>query len=315
MRAWRFVGFVLLALSSCIVPPGRFFSPLFESPREVPNKITHPVRDDVHLSVLWVGHATALIEIDDKVVLTDPVFTGSVGQTSKRLVEPGLDVENVPTVDAVVISHLHFDHLSLGSLELLQDRIRTLILPKDGLVYLTDFQFPALELDRWQHWEKDGLRITAVPVIHNGMRYGLDIGWMKRSFCGYVIQYHGVTVYFGGDSAYGPHYRETAKRFPKIDLALLPISPIEPRGFMKKSHVDPEEAVRAYLDLGARWMVPVHYGTFVNGQDLPGDVLRALGAAMRKHGLGKDRVAVLAIGEQRIFLRRDKSSDASQNRR
>ena len=293
-----------LLSSGCIVPVWRFFAPVFETPARVPNKITEPVRKDAHLAVLWVGHATVLIQIDDKIILTDPVFTNAEGQLSARLSEPGLAAENVPPVDAVLISHLHFDHLSLGSLELLEPKIRTLVMPQDGLVYLTDFSFPAMELPRWHSVDLDGLRITAVPVVHNGMRYGIDIGWMKRAFTGYVIQYHGVTVYFGGDTAYGPHFKETHNRFGHIDLALLPISPIEPRSFMKKSHVDPEEAVRGFLELGAERMVPMHYDTFVNGQDEPGDALRALRSAMKRHALDAERVAILRIGEQRVFLRR-----------
>jgi L-ascorbate metabolism protein UlaG (beta-lactamase superfamily) len=207
---------VLLACTGCIMNVGQALSPLFESPRRV-QKIAHPVRADARLAVLWVGHATVLIQIEDKLVLTDPVFTSAVGQLSARLVEPGLDVADVPKLDAVVISHLHFDHLSLGSLELLEDRIGTLLLPRGGTVYLTDFDFPSRELGRWQSFERDGLRITAVPVIHNGMRYGIDYGWMDHSYTGYVIEYRGVSVYVGGDSAYGGHYRTTRRRFPHID--------------------------------------------------------------------------------------------------
>ncbi len=292
-----------LVTSGCVVDFGHFVSPLFESPARV-SKLHNPVRKDAKLAVLWIGHATALIQIEDKLVLTDPVFTSSVGQMSARLVEPGLDVENLPQVDATLISHMHFDHLSLGTLDEIQDRVGTLVMPRGGLVYLTDFGFPVVELDRWQRFEKDGLRITAVPVIHNGMRYGIDIGWMDHTFTGYVIQYRGVTVYFGGDSAYGPHYKETRKRFPHIDLALLPISPIQPRSFMRKSHVDPDEAVVAFEDLGARWMLPIHYGTFVNGRDLPGDALGALDKAIRTRRVSRERVSVLGIGEQRVFLKR-----------
>ncbi len=122
-----------------------------------------------------------------------------------------------------------------------------------------------------------------------------------------MIEYRGVTVYFGGDSAWGDHYRQTARRFPKIDLALMPIAPIEPRSFMKRTHLDPREAIRAFLTLGARQMVPIHYDTFVNSQDDPGDALRSLRREMTKNRLGPDRVAILDFGEQRVFLRRASS--------
>ena len=92
-------------------------------------KLTDPIDKNARLAVLWIGHATALVQIDDKVILTDPVFTSSVGQLSKRLVEPGLDPENLPPVDAVLISHMHFDHLSLGSLEMIERKVRMLLMP------------------------------------------------------------------------------------------------------------------------------------------------------------------------------------------
>jgi N-acyl-phosphatidylethanolamine-hydrolysing phospholipase D len=290
-----------LLLASCISPI-RLAEPLFQSSHRVEKKIANPVRNDARLAVLWVGHASLLIQLDDRLVMTDPVFTSAVGQMSKRLVEPGLDVENVPRLDAVLISHMHYDHLSLGSLELLENRIGRLYMPRGGTVYLTDFSFANQELGRWQSVEDRGMRITAVPVEHNGMRYGIDVGWMTHTFTGYVVEYRGVTVYFGGDSAYGPHYRETRKRFPRIDLALLPIAPIEPRSFMKKTHMDPKEALHAFQDLGAKTMVPIHYDTFVNSQDLPGDALAALERERRAQHIESSRLAVLGIGEQRVFL-------------
>ena len=302
MKLIRVVLVVCALAGVGCVNMSRFFSPLFESPRRIEKKIDSPVRPGVRLSVLWVGHATALIQMDDKVILTDPVFTSSVGQVSARLVEPGIDVERVPPIDAVLISHMHFDHLSLGSLELLEDRIRTLFVPQRGLVYLTDFDFPAFELPAWKSFEHDGLRVTAVPVEHNGMRYALDRAWMKTGFAGYVVEYRGQKIYFGGDTAYEPElFRETARRFPDIDVALLPIAPIKPRSFMAQFHIDPDEAVDAYYDLGARWMVPIHFDTFVNSRDDPGEAPARLRQVMTKRKLGSDRIALLGIGEQRVF--------------
>lgn len=305
MRRLAYVVLVSIALGGCVVDMSRFFTPLFESPRAVRNKTRSPVRSDARLAVLWVGHATALVQMDDKLVMTDPVFTSSVGQLSARLVEPGLDLDAVPPLDAVVVSHMHFDHLSVGTLELLEDRIEMLVVPERGLVYVTDFDFPVAELPRWQSWEHDGLRITAVPVKHNGMRYLLDRAWMTTAYSGYVIEYRGQSVYFGGDTGYDAElFRETRRRFPDIDLAILPIAPIEPRDFMSKYHIDPDEAVRTYLDLGARWMVPVHFDTFINSQDESGVAPRRLREVLRARKIGSERVPLLEIGEQRVFVRK-----------
>lgn len=305
-------GLVILALVAAAVPmsgclytraAGRAASSLFESPRKVSKKETTATDPSARLSMIWVGHATAIVQMDDKVILTDPVFTSTVGQLSKRLVEPGFEAENLPPVDAVVVSHLHFDHFSLGSLSKIESKVRTLFLPPGGVTYLTDFGFPVVELRPWQAWEKDGLRVTAVPVDHVGWRYGIDDAWMTESFTGYVFEYHGLSVYFGGDTAYDQkNFVEAGQRFPSLDLALLPIGPIEPHSFMRRLHMDPPEAVQAFLDLGARRMVPIHYDTFVNSTDNPGDALRALEAAKKSWSLGDREILPVEIGPRRVFV-------------
>jgi L-ascorbate metabolism protein UlaG (beta-lactamase superfamily) len=285
--------------------PTRAFGPLLSSSRPPPAHAPDPAFSDARLAVLWIGHATALVQLDDKFVLTDPVLTRTVGQLSARLYEPGLAPDRIPPLDVVLVSHMHFDHLSLGSLEMIESRVRMLLLPPDGLTYLTDFRFPARELEPWSLWEKDGLSVTAVPVRHAGYRYGIDGAWMTRSRTGWVIAYHGMSVYFPGDTAYDREaFVETRRRFPSIDVALLPIAPIEPRGFMRARHMDPAEALQAMDDLGAHTMVPIHFGTFVNGLDAEGDPPRALIAAARARGTDPSRVALLQIGERRVFIAR-----------
>jgi L-ascorbate metabolism protein UlaG (beta-lactamase superfamily) len=282
---------------------GRTVALFVHTPREVPGKITHPVRSDARLAVLWVGHATTLLQIDDKIVLTDPVFTSTVGQFSRRAVEPGVRVEDVPPIDLVLISHMHVDHLSLGTLGMLQDRIHRLVVPEGGLTYVPDFRFEDLELPTWRAFDEGGMRVTAVPVRHVGFRYGADQAWMTRSFTGYVIEYHGITVYYGGDTGYEPrNFEAAAARFPHIDLAILPIGPIEPRSFMEKTHEDPGEALSAFRTLGARWMVPIHFATFINSFDALGDPQRVLEQAMRDRGLTGEQVRILGIGEQHVFI-------------
>jgi len=114
-----------------------------------------------------------------------------------------------------------------------------------------------------------------------------------------------LTVYFGGDSGYDrDEFLAARRRWPAIDVALLPIAPIEPRGFMSRTHMDPAEALQAFEDLGARWMVPIHFDTFINSYDHVGDAPRALRRAMGERGLGEDRVVILDFGEQRVFVSR-----------
>ena len=285
-----------LALPGCVL-----FN--FAPPAAVEDKVDQPYRLGAKLAVLWVGHASVLIQIEDKVILTDPVLTDSVGQVSTRVVEPGLELASIPPIDAVLISHVHFDHLSQGSLDLIEDRVGTLLAPTQAVNYIPRRRFPVQELAPWTSWETpDGLRITAVPVKHPGWRYGFDGDWMNQAATAYVIEYRGVTVYFGGDTAYHPtHFKRTGERFPGIDLALIPIGPIEPRDFMKRVHVDPIEAIRLFRDLGATRMLPIHFETFFNSADTLEGPRLALEEAAREAGLAEDELVMWRIGEQRVF--------------
>ncbi|WP_437530528.1 MBL fold metallo-hydrolase [Sorangium sp. So ce726] len=313
----RLSAAALLALAglSCSVPARILESNvarLFASPLPVPDKVRAPYRPEARLAALWVGHATVLVQIDDRWILTDPVFTSTVGLMVKRLVEPGLAPEDLPPIDAVLISHMHLDHLSLGSLSLIEPKVRALLVPRGGLVYVPNHSFASFEVPTWTTWQQGDLKITAVPVRHSGYRYGLDRDWMTESFTGYVVEYHGITVYFGGDTAYDrDDFVKTRARFPSIDLALLPIAPVGPREFMESKHVDPAEAVQAFLDLGARRMMAIHFDTFINSTDTFGEAPRELRRVMAARGLGPDRVFLPRHGEQRVLITRGEPGGAA----
>jgi L-ascorbate metabolism protein UlaG (beta-lactamase superfamily) len=296
------IAMLALAPMSCVPATilKRNIIALGTTPRAIPARIKQPVRADVRLAALWVGHATVLIQLDDKLILTDPVLTQTVGAGfSRRLVEPGVAPEDMPSVDVAVVSHMHLDHLSLGTLEMLQGRIGQLFLPTDGLRYVPDHTFPIDEVASWQTVERDGVRITAVPVKHPGGRYGADSPWMTKSATGWVFEYNGMTVYFGGDTAYDQRiFTTVATRFPKIDLAILPIGPVEPDSFARATHVDGREALQAFLDLGATHMLPMHYDTFAHGIDPAGYAVARLRAAMQERGVTEERVHIIPIGAQ-----------------
>ncbi len=265
---------------------------------------------DAGIRVAWIGHASVMVQIGDKTVLTDPVFTTTVGQLGKRRTAPGLIPSQLPRIDAVLISHMHMDHLSLGSLDMIEAQTTRLFVPRGGIVYIPDLAFDVQELESWEAFEDDGLRITAVPVQHVGFRYGSDAAWMTDSFTGYVIEYAGKSVYFAGDTGYaGDSFRATHSRFPNLDLALIPIGPVEPRELMARVHVGPREALQAFLDLGATTMVPIHFDTFVSTTDHVGDAPRLLELARKQRGIDKDRVRTLEIGE--LFEPKVGASDSS----
>jgi L-ascorbate metabolism protein UlaG (beta-lactamase superfamily) len=179
------------------------------------------------------------------------------------------------------------------------------VLPEAARANMPRYAFETRELPRWQSLTADGVRITAVPVKHVGGRFGVDLGFSPRSFTGYVLEYHGLTVYFGGDTAFDAElFRAARARFGALDLALLPICPIAPREHMRRVHMDPGEALAAFALLGATYMVPIHFDTFINSDDRPGDCGRVLERERRARRLPEARLARLQIGEQRVLLPR-----------
>jgi L-ascorbate metabolism protein UlaG (beta-lactamase superfamily) len=277
-----------------------FTEPIRPAPRADP-----PTARDARLGVAWGGHATTVVQIDDRVLLTDPVFTPSVGQLARRLVAPGITPASLPAIDVVLLSHVHVDHLSLGSIEAIAPKVRQLVAPAGGLVYLTDFDFDADDLAPWASADYRGLRVTAVPVDHGGGRYGIDGAW-SHAATAYVVEYHGLTVYFGGDTAYRADlFRPVRARFPRIDLALLGIGPNTPRAILAPHHMSADDAAQAFVELGAARLVPIHFDTMPSSLDAPGEALRMLREGLARRGVDEERVVVLAIGERRGIVGRD----------
>ena len=292
----------LLSTSNSV---GSSVSALLGSPEKIENKIEDPVKEDARLAILWIGHATVLIQIDDKFILTDPVFTPTTAFISKRLVEPGIDPENLPVIDAVLISHLHADHLSLGSLDMIESKVKDLLVPEEGLVYIPNYSFNSSDIKLWQTWEKNGLKITSVPVLHNGMRYGIDNTWMDKSFAGYIIEYNGITVYFGGDTGYDSEtliFKETGLKFCDIELAILPIAPIHPREYSGGRHTDPADAINIMKEVKAKRLFPMHYDTFAEAYDTLGEASSLMKYEKNKNNLSDDEVLILGIGEQKTII-------------
>jgi L-ascorbate metabolism protein UlaG (beta-lactamase superfamily) len=247
------------------------------------------------LTAYWIGHATVLVGVKDRWIITDPNFSERVGVVTKRRVAPGIDLDALPKIDWVLISHAHLDHLDHPSLARLGPV--PLVAPPGVVPYLPRSPRPVVALAPWQSFERDGVRITAVPVRHGDGRYGVDELYHRHAHTGYVIEYAGLTVFFAGDTAYHPTYfKEIGRRFPNIDLALIPVGPTGRRilrPVLSHMHVDPEEALQILADTNARWMVPIHHSTFF--RDGPGEV-NEIAAALRRSPLRR-RVVVLAIGE------------------
>jgi N-acyl-phosphatidylethanolamine-hydrolysing phospholipase D len=307
-----FTFFSLLTLFISLITPGcssfvaRFIAKSFEnlpsSPDSVTAKIAHPIFQNVGLSVLWVGHAACLIQIGEKIFLTDPIFTETAGIISKRRIEPGILPSSIDKLDYILISHIHFDHLSYGSLSMLP-KSAVMLLPTGSAEYTPEFGFSDYrEMKPWTKFVADGVHITAVPVKHFNGRYGFDGMWLNYStFIGYVVEYKGKTVFFAGDTGYDPEiFKEIGRKFT-IDVAFIPIAPIEPHNFMKHVHADPEEALQIFTDVQANIMIPIHHRTFVQGLDSSLTLAQDQMKRLAKERKMEDRVLILNVGEQRIL--------------
>jgi len=254
------------------------------------------------LGVTFIGHASFFVQIGGRSVLIDPNFARWLF-VLKRLRRPGLRVRDLPSIDLVLVTHAHFDHLHRPSLRaIVQNNLRTsgtapaIIVPTHVSDLVADLGFSEIiELDWWKSSHDGDLEVTHVPSRHWGARILKD---SHRGYGGYVLQAGKHSVYHAGDTAYFAGFREIGRRLSP-ELALLPIGAYNPPQF-RNVHANPADATRAFLDLNARWMVPMHYGSFRLSHEPMDEPLQLLDEEARSHGI-EDRVFVLQEGITRFF--------------
>jgi L-ascorbate metabolism protein UlaG (beta-lactamase superfamily) len=253
-------------------------------------------------SITWIGHMTALLSIDGRHVLTDPWWSNHASPIPhmgpKRFVPPALELDELPPIDVVIVSHSHYDHLDLAAIRNLPNRERTTAVVPLGLgrFFRGRGYRAVIELD-WQHsTDVAGLRVTALPAIHWSSR-----GLVKKNdtlWASFAIEGpSGLRVYFGGDSDYGPVHADLASRWGGFDVALLSIGGFHNAGV----HCAPEQCVRIGMDLGARVIVPLHWGTIYLGEGPPAELPARFTAAAVGHGFDPVDVWQLKIGETRAL--------------
>ena len=255
----------------------------------------------------WLGHASFLLRIGGRTTLTDPylgVHASPVPPLGpRRFAGPGIGPARLPPVDLLLISHNHYDHLDLPTLDALPHRHRTTAVVPLGLRgYVEGRGFGAVhEVDWHDRVEVDGLTVTALPAIHFSKRTPFDAN--ATLWTGYAIEAGGSgrRVWFAGDTAYGPEFERLGRRYPPFDLALVPIGAYEPRELMRAAHATPEEAVRLGRDLGARRLVGMHWGTIQLTDEPPFEPPGRFRAAAAAAGYAEDDAWVLRIGETRAL--------------
>ncbi|XP_008398999.1 N-acyl-phosphatidylethanolamine-hydrolyzing phospholipase D-like [Poecilia reticulata] len=219
----------------------------------------------------WLGHATVLVEMEGVNILTDPIFSQRASflqfMGPKRYRGPPCTVEQLPRIDAVLISHSHYDHLDAGSVASLNARfggeLRWFV-PLGLMDWLAKMGCEnVMELDWWEENcvpGHDNVTFVCTPSQHWSKRTAWDDNrslWSSWSVLGPNHRF-----FFAGDTGYCPSFQEIGRRFGPFDLAAIPIGAYLPRDVMKGQHVDPEEAVQIHQDLQAKQSVAVHWGTF-----------------------------------------------------
>jgi L-ascorbate metabolism protein UlaG (beta-lactamase superfamily) len=225
------------------------------------------------LRITWIGHATFLIQIAGLNIITDPIFSHA-SPLYRRIIPPGISLTDLPPIHFVLISHNHRDHMDAYSLYKLQSETHAYFLvPQGDGKWFNRKGFHNVSEHMW--WDErafasafddtSDIQFMFVPAYHWSQRGAFD--YNKSLWGGWIIKARGKTIFFAGDTAYSHHFKNIKAEFPSIDVALMPIGPCEPRYAMTDSHLSSEEAGQAFIDLGARHFIPMHWGTFYFGTD------------------------------------------------
>ena len=254
------------------------------------------------LGVTFIGHSSFFVQIGGLNVVIDPNFAKWIF-VLKRLRRPGVRIGELPPIDVVLVSHAHFDHLHRPSLRAIARHSRRvggraplIVVPEHVGDLVSDLGFrKIIEMKWWEELRVGNVSITHTPANHWGARIIRD---MHRGFGGFVLKSSNHSLYHAGDTAYFSGFSEIGRRL-RPELALLPIGAYNPPSF-RNVHTNPEDAVQAFIDLGARWMVPMHYGTFRLSHEPVKEPVEFLERESERRGV-RDRVLILKEGVTRIF--------------
>lgn len=281
-----------------------------------PNRLKNPIRtkpkkrhDTDNFSVTFIGHATILLQICGLNIITDPFFSDRASPLKligpKRARPPGLALKDLPPIDYVLLSHNHYDHLDLASLKQLHDLFEPVIITPLGngaIVAKTGRAHQIAEADWAETIALNTLlSVTLTPALH----------WSKRSlkdrnmalWAAFLLQTPFGPIYFAADTGYGngDHFRAIQEEFGPVTLSFLPIGAYEPRWFMKPQHMNPNDAVKAHMDLASRQSVAIHHGTIQLTDEAIDTPVKDLQSALQDNAVDPARFHVLECGQSRIY--------------
>ena len=249
----------------------------------------------------FINHVTFLIQLPGLNLLTDPVFCERASPLQwagpRRVHAPGLAFERLPPIDLVFVSHNHYDHMDLATLKRLAGTHAPLFLTGlgNGAFLRQQGIRPVVELDWWEQTSLRGAQLIFTPAQHWSSR---GPGSRNHTLWGGLwLTTPRRSLYFAADTGYSPWFTELRQRLGTPELALLPIGAYEPRWFMRDQHMNPDDAVRAHLDLGAQLSIAMHFGCFRLTDESIDEPARALERALHVHGVDAGAFHVPQPGE------------------
>jgi L-ascorbate metabolism protein UlaG (beta-lactamase superfamily) len=281
------------------IPPGGY---RFELLRPDVAWLTHNRSEP---SLTWIGHATFLLQLEGLNILTDAHFSERASPIQfagpRRVVAPAIGLAELPHIDAVVISHNHYDHLDRATVKRLAAQTggcARFFVPLGLKAWFAGIGIHEVtELDWWDETVYRGLKFTLTPVQHWSSRTPWDRD--KTLWGGWVVEAPRFRFFFAGDTGYSRDFKDIGQRLGFVDLAALPIGAYDPRWFMKVMHINPEEAVQIHQDLNARHSVAMHWDTFILTDEPLDEPPQRLAAARLAAGVAPEHFFVMKHGEMR----------------
>ncbi|MCK4651184.1 MBL fold metallo-hydrolase [Candidatus Babeliales bacterium] len=265
-----------------------------------------PADSSISPVITWVGHSTFLIQISGINILTDPIFNTFLFFYPRNF-PAGITLEKLPKIDFIIVSHNHSDHMEKKSIAYIIKRDNsTVLVPKGNKDWFLKKGFSNVYEKEWWtecsfNLKNENIKFSFLPAIHWSAESAFSV---NRSLWGsWMIEFNNYKIYFAGDTAYSNHFKDIAKKFSSINIALMPIGPIYPRMTQKISHVDSYESVNAFIDLKAENFLPMHWGTFKLGSDNFLDPINQLKMAWSKKSkfLEDKKLNILKIGQKIKF--------------